>query len=314
MILGLSHVGLTVSNLERSLDYYQQNFGFKVLSDAERKGDWIEKMTGIPGFHSRTVYLSVTSFHHMEIFDFIYPKAIPPESDANLSAGVVCCVFLKERQAGIPALGRPMTRDRWVSLIGERESSFRGGSETIWEDPDAMPLKIIHGVKEGQDHEKQIKTDLLYPIFLTDHISRSLAFYQDLLGLEVNDEGSFSVEPGTHEKSGFKGTMRWVLLGTKTRPCVKLVEPLDLKIHSASPWQMQKIGFSHAAFGVTHLDEYYLELNEKGVDFRSFPQSVTLGPHQGGKAVYLNTPDGIVLEFIDSPRIQQEIRELKPDS
>jgi catechol 2,3-dioxygenase-like lactoylglutathione lyase family enzyme len=313
MILGLSHVGLTVSNLERSLDYYQQNFGFKVLSDAERKGDWIDRMTGISGFHSRTVYLSVTPLHHMEIFDFINPKPIPPENEANLSVGILFCVFLREGQGGIPVLGKPRTRDRWGTLIGEKEPSYRGVSETIWKDPDAMILKIIQLRDEKQDHEKKVKTDLLYPVFLTDHIGRSLDFYKDLLGLEVNDEGSFSGEPGTHEQSGFKGTTRWVLLGTKTRPCLKLIQPLDLKVHSASSWQMQKVGFSHAAFGVAHLDEYYLELNGKGVAFRSPPQSVTLGPHQGGKAVYLNTPDGTVLEFIDSPRIQEEIRELKTD-
>jgi len=46
MILGLSHMGLTVSNLDQSLKYYRENFGFKVLSNAERKGDWIDKMTG----------------------------------------------------------------------------------------------------------------------------------------------------------------------------------------------------------------------------------------------------------------------------
>ena len=64
MILGLSHMGLTVSNLDQSLKYYQENLGFKLLSSAERKGDWIDKMTGISGFHSRTVYLSLSPYHH----------------------------------------------------------------------------------------------------------------------------------------------------------------------------------------------------------------------------------------------------------
>ena len=77
---------------------------------------------------------------------------------------------------------------------------------------------------------------------------------------------------------------------------------------------MQRIGYSHAAFGVSHLDQYYLELKEKGVSFKSPPQSVAIGPHQGGKAVYMHTPDGNALEFIDSPKIQEEMKELEAKS
>jgi glyoxylase I family protein len=314
MILGLSHMGLTVSNLDQSLKYYRENFGFKVLSDAERKGDWIDKMTGISGFHSRTVYLSVNSFRHLEIFDFINPKAIPSERDAAISAGISCCVFLREGQGSISRLEELTKREKRAALISGQEESYQGFPQAILEDPDGIFLKVIEHRNKKQDSKKQVNTDLLYPVFLIHNIARSLEFYQGLLGLKVDDEGILTVEPNALEQGDFKGTMRWALLGTKLRPCLKLIQPLDIEIRSPGPWQMQRIGYSHAAFGVSHLDQYYLELKEKGVSFKSPPQSVTIGPHQGGKAVYMHTPDGNALEFIDSPKIQEEMKELETNS
>jgi len=50
------------------------------------------------------------------------------------------------------------------------------------EDPDGIILKIIENSNKEQDSKKQVNTDLLYPVFLIHNISRSLKFYQDLLG------------------------------------------------------------------------------------------------------------------------------------
>jgi catechol 2,3-dioxygenase-like lactoylglutathione lyase family enzyme len=308
MILGLSHVGLTVSNLGRSLDYYRENLGCEVLSDAERKGDWIDKLTGIPGFHSRTVYLMVTASHHIEMFGFINPQVIPPEDPAKMRAGILYCVLRREGQERSPAPPKSMGRHEWPALMEEREPSFPGENETIWEDPDGVPLKIIQGVNARQTGRMGKAVDLLYPIFLTSQFDRALDFYHNLLGLKVYDHGIPPAEPAPSREAGRKGSTKWALLGTADRPFLKLVGMLEAATSSAKTWQMHKVGLSHAAFGVTHLDDYYLDLGKRGVDFRSTPQSVTLGPHRGGKAVYLNTPDGMVLEFIDSPGIQEQIR------
>lgn len=81
MFIGLSHIGLMTKNLEESLHSYQNTHGFTILSDAERKGEWGERVTGIPGFHSRTVYLSVTPYQHLEAFEFFHIKPVPAQKE-----------------------------------------------------------------------------------------------------------------------------------------------------------------------------------------------------------------------------------------
>jgi lactoylglutathione lyase len=149
--------------------------------------------------------------------------------------------------------------------------------------------------------------DLRYPVFLVENMEGSLSFYGDLLGLRVdargkNSPGQIEDEGGTPGKS-----VRWAVLRGKAGFCLKLVSPAGSEILPAAPWKMQRIGFTHAAFGVEDLEGYYLRLKDK-VNFKSPPTSVNAGPHKGGQAVYLTSPDGITLEFIDSPLIRESWR------
>ncbi len=46
-------------------------------------------------------------------------------------------------------------------------------------------------------------------------------------------------------------------------------------------------------------------LLKKGVKFKSPPQNLGVGPHKGGQCIYFNTPDGVIIEFLDSPLIKK---------
>jgi hypothetical protein len=122
--------------------------------------------------------------------------------------------------------------------------------------------------------------------------------------LNVDDHGENS--PGGIEGDATSAgkSVRWALLRSKTGFCVKLLSPVNSTILPAAPWKMQRIGFTHVAFGVENLERFYLKLKDK-VNFKSPPTSVSAGPHQGGQAVYLTSPEGITLEFIDSPLIRE---------
>jgi lactoylglutathione lyase len=303
MILGLSHMGLTVSKLDSSLDYYQKNLGFTVLSDAERKGEWVEKITGIPGFHTRTVYLSLSPCHHFEVFGFFHPQAIPPERESRFRVGILGCVLNTDRLESLLIRDDPEEARRWAPLLGRKEEPFGGCRLIHMKDPDGLSLRVL------EEKIERMKTpsapvDLLYPAFLVENIEDSLSFYRDLLGLKVDCQGGTSPEElETDAKSAGK-LVRWAVLRSKAGFCLKLVSPSNSEILPAAPWKMQRIGFTHAAFGVENLGGYYLKLKEK-VNFKSPPTPVNAGPHKGGQAVYLTSPEGITLEFIDSPLIQE---------
>ena len=303
MILGLSHMGLTVGNLDSSLDYYRKYLGFTVLSDAERKGEWVEKITGIPGFHTRTVYLSLSPRRHFEVFGFFHPQAIPPERESRFRVGIPGCVLNTDRLESLPVRDDPEEARRWALLLGRKEEPFSEGRVIHLKDPDGSSLRVLEEKVEKRKTPSAL-ADLRYPVFLVENLEASLSFYGDLLGLQVHSQGK---KPGgaTEGESTTDGkSARWAVLRSRGGFCLKLVSPSDPGILPAAPWKMQRIGFTHAAFGVENLEGYYLRLKDR-VNFKSPPTPVNAGPHQGGQAVYLTSPEGITLEFIDSPLIRE---------
>jgi len=303
MILGLSHMGLTVSKLDSSLDYYQKNLAFTVLSDAERKGEWVEKITGIPGFHTRTVYLSLSPCHHFEVFGFFHPQAIPPERESRFRVGILGCVLNTDRLESLLFRDDPEEARRWAPLLEKKEELCSGCRVIHLKDPDGLSLRVVEE-KIGRMKDQAALADLRYPIFMVENMEASLSFYVDLLGLHVDGQGKNSPREIEGEGATPGRSVRWAILQSKAGYCLKLVSPSNSEIFPAAPWKMQRIGFTHAAFGVENLGGYYLRLKDK-VNFKSPPIPVNAGPHKGGQAVYLTSPEGITLEFIDSPLIQE---------
>ena len=287
MIVGLSHVALTVSDLEKSIPFYKKTLGFTVLSDAERKGEWVEKITGIPGFHTRTVYLASTLYRHLEMFGFFYPPVIPSERGTELRVGISHCVLRREGE--------------------EKKGSMK--VDTL-QDPDGMTYKIIDSKGKKNKNSRESTGEFLFPALIVEEIEKSLVFYRDVLGLEVektSEDYPSSTDPALN---GISPKGKWALLKAQTGICLQLIQPLHQRALPANSWQMQRTGFTHLAFGVKDLDSIYSKMGNKNIHFKAAPQSVRVGPHQGGKAAYLNLPDGLTLEFIESPLISEELKTL----
>jgi catechol 2,3-dioxygenase-like lactoylglutathione lyase family enzyme len=300
MILGLSHIGLTVKDLESSIEFYQRQLGFPVLSDAERKGEAAEKITGIPGIHTRNVYLSVSPTQHLEVFGFYNPQPLPPHRKAALRVQICYAAFMKGLGQNSGEIVPAFLRQSSQRVKDIEEAPYRGCPVEILLDPDGIELRVMQSIPvKGQESESW---ELLYPALMVENIQRSVDFYFGLLGLEVETEGSGLWAPGEDLSAGFTGMdIHWVLLRSRGGPCLKLFRPLNFEIKPAPAWQMQRVGLSHFAFAITDLKKHYPILLQKKAIFQSPPQTAAAGPHKGGQGVYLRTPDGFVVELIDSP-------------
>lgn len=82
MIVGLVHVGISVANLERSIEFYRSGLGMEVRGQGtfERGayGGKYEAVLGLPGATGRVVTLKGNQLE-LELFEFSYPS--PQRSD-----------------------------------------------------------------------------------------------------------------------------------------------------------------------------------------------------------------------------------------
>jgi catechol 2,3-dioxygenase-like lactoylglutathione lyase family enzyme len=134
-------------------------------------------------------------------------------------------------------------------------------------------------------------------------LDRSVAFYRDVLGLELVSQWDSS-QPYLRTIVGFPDAdLRIALLRLPTTATGRSghhVELLEYRTPRGARGDARTCnpGNGHIAFLVDDLDAAYAELSAKGVRFKSAPVEISHGRNRGGKAVYFLDPDDITLELI----------------
>lgn len=136
--------------------------------------------------------------------------------------------------------------------------------------------------------------------FTVSSLDRSIAFYRDLLGLELvfrwNPDADYLRElVGYPEVDMHAAILR--VPGTET-----FLELLEYRNVEQRPVDMANgnVGNGHIAFMVDDLETFHKELASAGVKSVSPPVTPTIGPNKGGRAVYLIDPDGFRVELIQA--------------
>jgi lactoylglutathione lyase len=129
------------------------------------------------------------------------------------------------------------------------------------------------------------------------NLERSIAFYRDLLGLDLQVVGEREGEY-INTLVGLTGvSLRFAVLGTTPQPyALELLEYSSVDT-SASPRYSNSIGCNHIQFFVHDIEAAYRDLSARGITFNSAPLLVPTGTK---KAVYLRDPDGTIVEFNQS--------------
>ena len=139
--------------------------------------------------------------------------------------------------------------------------------------------------------------------FVVSNMERSLAFYRDQLGLEIELdqilEGEF-----ISELVGYPDAkLHIIYLGLgDMKHSVELIEYLNPRGNAAPLPERKDIGATHLGIIVDNVDEFYKELSSKEVRFVSPPaiRPDAVYP-MAQKGCYMQDPDGNWLELLERP-------------
>ena len=141
--------------------------------------------------------------------------------------------------------------------------------------------------------------------FAVSNMERSVAFYRDQLGLEIERdqilEGEF-----ISELVGYPDAkLHIIYLGLgDMKHSVELIEYLNPRGDVAPLPDRKDIGATHLGIIVDNLDEFYKELSSKGVKFVSPPVTRPNAVYpMAQKGCYMQDPDGNWLELLEQPPI-----------
>jgi len=185
-------IGITVKEMNRSLQFYTAVLGFKKISDTEYAGEQYEKLKGIFGLHIRVVRLQLGE-EFIELTDYLTSgcRSIPEDQKSNdLSFQHIAIV--------VSDMGRAFQQVKkfnveFVSTAPQTLPKSIPGAEGIkafyFHDPDNHNLELIYfpkgkGQTKWQTSNGKIFLGIDHTAIGVSSTERSHQFYADLLGIE----------------------------------------------------------------------------------------------------------------------------------
>jgi len=191
-------VGMTVSDMDRSVAFFTDVLTFEKISDVELAGEEYERLQGVFGLRMRVVRLRLGS-EQIELTEYLAPRGrrIPEDSRSNdrwfqhvaIIVSNMDAAYARLRQHHIEhASPEPQRLPDWNPNAGGIKAFY-------FKDPDGHPLEILQFPDGKGDPKWHAASNRLFlgidhTAIVVDETARSLAFYRDVLGLTVAGEST----------------------------------------------------------------------------------------------------------------------------
>ena len=138
------HTSFTVSDLERSLAFYEGLLGCEIVATQEKKGGYLAAIVGDPSAHVRMAHLRVPGTEHLlELFEYVTPDGTAVDLKPwNIGVSHICFIV-----DDLPALYAALL-DRgvqsFVSPPVEVDTGVNAGGYALYlRDPDGVIVELF---------------------------------------------------------------------------------------------------------------------------------------------------------------------------
>lgn len=248
-------VAITVSDMERAVDFYSRVLFFEKLSDVELAGEAIERLHGVVGLRIRLVRMRLGE----EVIELIEPltprgRPVPPDSRSNDRWFQHIAIIVSDMDQAYLWLLRH--RVRHLSPAPQRLPDWNpnaGGIRAFYfADPDGHPLEILEFPPDKGDPRWQRPSDHIFrgidhTAIVVGDTEASLRLYRDALGLSVagTSENWGPEQERLNNVSGAR--LRITTLRASAGPGIELLEyltprdgrpaPSDIRANDLVHWQ-----------------------------------------------------------------------------
>jgi catechol 2,3-dioxygenase-like lactoylglutathione lyase family enzyme len=302
-------IGITVSDMDRSLVFYTSAFGFRAVSDTEVAGDAFEHLTGVFGARARIVELQLGQ-ETIQLTQYLAPqgKPIPLDSRSNdrwfQHIAIVTTdmdqAYARLRAAKVKfASSGPQTLPDWNPDAGGIKAFY-------FKDPDDHVLETIW-FPAGKGDPRWQGAAALFPgidhtAIVVEDTDRSLAFYRDTLGMRFAGESHDFGTEQEHLNNVFGANLRITALRAASGPGVEFLEYLaprdgrpfqsDAKANDLVHWQTTLV--SPDAAGLLH------DLQRAGY------RLVSTGTVPAQSPFIVRDPDGHAVQIVSPKTASQQ--------
>ncbi len=300
MIVGLSHSGCTVSNLERSLRFYGETLGIEHIRSQVTDQPYVALVTGFPGCSLKIGFARIEGDGApFEIIEFVRPAG----GRAHTGFGIAGSPHQCWQVDNLPVTCRRLSQ-AGASFCAEEPHLLVDGpwgeaQGAFLRDPDGLLLELIE-LPGRRDGPGRLVSMHHFGSTVSD-LDRAIDVLCNQLGLEENSRyqsDSVYLRHNAHlEDNRIRAA---TLLIPETQVFIDLWE---FRTPSGPPADMaiNNVASAHFCFLVDDIMAEHASLSERGVQFIGSPAEVTAGVNRGARAVYLMGPDSIRFELYQKP-------------
>lgn len=303
-------IGVTVSNMDASVEFYGKVLSFEKVSDVEVTGEDYERLQGVFGLRMRVVRMKLGD-EFIELTEYLAPKGrpVPVDSRSNDRWFQHIAIITSDMDKAYALLRQ--NRVEHASTGPQRLPDWNknaGGIKAFYfRDPDKHWLEILQFPPDKGDQKWQRKDKLFLGIdhtaIVVGDTEASLKFYRDALGLRVAGASENYGTEQEHLNNVFGARLRITSLrAAGGGPGIEFLEylaprdgrpvPVDARASDLFHWQTTLVVNTAEAFAKRLLAEKarfvspgVVRLSEKDLGF--------------GKGLLARDPDGHVMALVE---------------
>lgn len=302
---GVESIGVTVSDLDRAVDFYTRVLSFRRISESEVDGEAWERLYGVFGLRMRTARLQLGD-EYLDLMQFLAPEGrpLPADSRSNDRWFQHIAIIVSDMDRAYAHLRKHKIRhaSSGPQRLPDWNKNAGGIRAFYFRDPDGHALEILN-FPEGKGNSKwRQKSD---DVFLgIDHTAivisdtdASLRFYRDALGFAVAGESENHGTEQEHLNNVFGARLRITALRGASGPGIEFLEylaprdgkpyPADAKPNDLVHWQTRFVG-SNAESAARLLRKARAPFISSDVVDAGF-----------GKSFLARDPDGHAVQFVE---------------
>ena len=205
LVTAVDAVGMTVGDMDRSVDFFSKVLSFEKIGDVEVHGAEYEKLEGLFGLRMRVVRMKLGD-ETIELTQYLAPEGRPIPADWRSNdhwfqhiAIVVSDMDKAYRHLRSHKVRHASTGPQTIPASNRAAGGIRA---FYFKDPDGHNLEIIYFPAGKGDPRWQQQTDKLFlgidhTAIVVANTQNSLNYYRDLLGLKLTGE---SINHGTEQE------------------------------------------------------------------------------------------------------------------
>lgn len=305
LVTGVDAVGLTVCDMDRSVDFFSKVLTFEKVSDVEVAGTEYEHLQGLFGLRMRIVRMKLGD-ESIELTQYLAPEGrpIPADFHSNDRWFQHVAIIVSDMDKAYAWLRQNKVRhaSSGPQTLPEWNKNAAGISAFYFKDPDGHALEILHFPADKGSEKWHKPTDRLFlgidhTAIVVSDTETSLKFYRDTLGFKVAGESeNYGVEQ-EHLNNVFGAHLHITAVRAASGPGIEFLEYLAPRDGRPMPGDERSNDLIHwqTKLSTTDIQAASKQLLANDYGFVSSEVVILPNKHQ---ELLVRDPDGHVMELV----------------